>query len=512
MDTGDGKGYKSEAPVTKELISRVLWRDGMTMKLAGRKTVRTVAGLGLAFICICLVGCVTEATVYPEIAAHRKARFKNWNRERAGNASKQRLISGPLSLEDAIFIALGNSREIRTTILEQEKSKALVTEARAGALPTLGVGADYTRVDHETTLGARDTYGISSTLTQPVYRGGLVRAGIRAARLYTLFVDEQRRAVYQQVIYDVQKAYYDARLALELERASKEAVDVARRHLKVVRASRQSGAASDFDVLRSEVESKNLIAQNLQDGNRRRLASTALLNVMGVSQESRIELSDGLAYRPFTPLMGDAVETAFHERPDLLQAELSVRLQREAVNGARAAHLPDLDAILGHGYDRPDPYRPATGHWGDSWYAGITLSYTVFNGLRTSSRVRQEKITLRQKEVALIDTEEEVLLNIKQALLRLEDAAKLVESQQANVEQARETLRLAELGYKEGVHTEVEIFDTQRALTQAQANYVQAVYEHALAGLAYGKATGTLAPPDTSGITKAAPDTGRAGD
>ena len=394
-----------------------------------------------------------------------------------------------------ILIALGNSREITTMALERKKAKAFVTEAWSEALPSVDLDADYTRLD-ETTMGTVNTYTVSSTVRQPLYRGGLVSAGIRAARLYTLLVDEQRRGVYQRVIYDVRKAYYDARLAWELERASAEAVEVAERHLKVVKVSRRGGAASDFDILRAEVELKNLIAQNVQDGNRLRLALSSLLNLMGVSQQSQIELTDPLTCEPMVAKMEEAVETAFTRHPDLLQAELNVRIQREVVKGTRAGHWPELDATFSESISRPDPYRPMTKNWGDSWFAGLSLSYTLFDGFRITSRVRQEEITLRQNEVALIDTEEAVLLNIKQALLSLADAARLVESQEANVEQARHALRLAELGFKQGIHTEVEIFDTQRALTQAQANYAQAAYEHEIARLQYERGTGSLAPPE----------------
>ena len=98
------------------------------------------------------------------------------------------------------------------------------------------------------------------------------------------------RGTRQAVIFAARKAYYDARLALELKRASGDAVSVAQRHLEDVDKNVKAGKLADFDHLRAEVELKTLVAQNVQDENRYHVALTTLLNVLGVSQESQIEL------------------------------------------------------------------------------------------------------------------------------------------------------------------------------------------------------------------------------
>ena len=110
--------------------------------------------------------------------------------------------------------------------------------------------------------------------------------------------------------------------------------------------------------------------------------------------------------------------------------------------------------------------------------------------------MRQAEAQLQQYEVTLRDTEERTLLQIKQAILSIEDASKEVTAQQANVEEAKEAQRLAELGFSQGVRLQVEVLDAQRALTSAQATYATAVYNHELARLQLEQATGALeAPP-----------------
>ncbi len=451
-------------------------------------------------------GCFDTSGVKSDVLANRESRFASWRSEARQEQAERPTLSGQLSLEDSILTALRNSRQIEIATLERVKAGARVEEAWSEALPDLDVGASYQRLGEQPKVtfdglpipvGFLNNYALTTRLSQPLYRGGAISAGVRGARIYSVLVDEEMRGTRQAVIFAARKAYYDARRAVELRRASADAVSVAQRHLEDVDKNVKAGKLSDFDHLRAEVELKTLIAQNVQDENRYHVALTTLLNVLGVSQESQIELSEPLHYRPLTPGLEESVHTAFTQNSDILQAELTIRLQREAIKVARAGYYPQMDAFLEDEEAKPNPVNETENSWGNVWSAGVALTYRVFDGFKTRSQVRQAEAQLAQYEVTLRDTEERTLLQIKQAILSIEDASKEVVAQQANVEEAQEAQRLAELGFSQGVRLQVEVLDAQRALTSAQATYATAVYNHELARLQLEQAIGTLeAPPE----------------
>jgi len=68
----------------------------------------------------------------------------------------------------------------------------------------------------------------------------------------------------------------------------------------------------------------------------------------------------------------------------------------------------------------------------------------------------------------------------------------LKEQEEVNLERAREQLRLAEVGFREGVRKQVEVLDARAALTEARKNYSQAVFSHMVARLNLERATGAL--------------------
>ncbi len=74
----------------------------------------------------------------------------------------------------------------------------------------------------------------------------------------------------------------------------------------------------------------------------------------------------------------------------------------------------------------------------------------------------------------------------------IQDAVEFVESQALNLTRAKEGLRLAQVGYREGVNTQLETIDAQAALTTARSNYYQAIYSHVVAKLALQRAMGIL--------------------
>ena len=84
------------------------------------------------------------------------------------------------------------------------------------------------------------------------------------------------------------------------------------------------------------------------------------------------------------------------------------------------------------------------------------------------------------------------MFELTKALLSIEDTKEFVDSHRLNLTRAKEGLQLAEIGYREGINTQVEIIDAQAAHTKAQAFYYQAVYSHIVAKLDLQKAMGTL--------------------
>lgn len=449
-----------------------------------------------------LAGCLSKEQFYEDVSLSRDAAYQQWRSRKELAKQSQTYISGKLSIEDCLKLTLVNNKGLQRVVEEKEVARGKELGSYSAILPSVSLTGEYLRKDEVAsislpsgpaiTMGDLDNYSAGLNVTQPIFAGGAIVANINAGRLFSLLADELVRAMVQEVIYSASHSYYDVLLNQHLLQISADAVRSADAHLNDVRQKRRGGVASDFDVLRAEVELSNFKAELIQNKNAIDISKANLLKVMGVSQDSEVALSDELDYSSFKMSMEQAVETAYRNRPDLFSRQFDIKLQKELLNIARSRYWPTVSGFYNNIWSKPDPHNSVVIDWGRAWQAGFMVSLPLFDGLAREGEVIEQKARLKQAQIDLIDAEETALFELTKAQLSIENAEEFVESQRLNLTRAKEGLRLAEIGYKEGTNTQVEMIDAQAALTQARAFYYQAVYSHLIAKLDLQKAMGTL--------------------
>jgi len=453
-------------------------------------------------------GCVSRNALVKDIRETRTAAYNQWVKMQETQKESEVKISGKLRLEDAVKLAIRQNKGLQAILQEKEIARGKVIESYQTALPKVDATGAYTRLDKVNTfevgdrsisLGDVDNYSVDLTVSQPLFRGGAIGAALRAAKLAELLSDEVARSALQGTIYEVALAYYDALLFQHQYEVNEDAVRSATVHLEDVTKRRKLGVASDYDVLRAEVDISNFRAEMIKQKNNVDLAKSRLLKAMGVLQKGDVELADELEYWPMRPVLEEALKIGHENRPDLYRAELDVRLQKEALRVAKSRYWPQVDAFFQELWGKPDPSSTTTNEWNDTWNAGVSVNLSIFDGLGREGRVYQQKATLARSRYRLANTQEQAFLEIRQALLTLRNAEEFVESQKLNRSRATEGLRLTEVGYREGIASEVEVSDARSALTLARGLYYESVYGHAISRLNLQLAMGTLGPKPGEG-------------
>jgi len=466
------------------------------MKPSWQKSFALMLG---TMLLIQMVGCISKEKYYEQTSQAREESYQAWKNRKERPQESGVLISGKLSIEDCLKLTLVNNKTLQRVLEEKKIAKGEELKSYSVMLPTVSLTGGYTRKDQVASLGSisfgsLNNYSVGLSISQPLFAGGSIIATINSARLASLLTDQTIRTVFQDAIYTSNHLYYDVLLNQHLFEISADAVHSAQAHLDSVKQKRQAGVASDFDVLRAEVELSNFKAEHIQSKNDINIAKASLLKAMGVSQDSEITLSDELVYIPSDVNIEQAVETAYKNRPDLFGRQFDITLQKELLNIARSRYFPTINANHTDMWSNPDPHNSTKLQWGHAWQAGLSVTTLLFDGFAREGEVIQQKARLRQAHINLTDAEETALFELAKAQLGIENAAEFVESQKLNFTRWQESLRLAEVGYKEGVNTQVEIIDAQAALTKAKSFYYLAVYTHMIAKLDLQKAMGVLSP------------------
>jgi outer membrane protein len=409
-----------------------------------------------------------------------------------------------LSLGDAVARGVELNEEVRGARAQRQIAEGQVIEARAGALPQVTANLGYNRTlasifddisfdfgngengengDDESPFGALpfgrpNVWTASLQITQPLYSGGRVGTAMRIARQVRRVADLQVEEAETEIALQVRTAYLQAVLADEFVAISREAYDLAAAQLAQVELFRQQGTASEYDVLRARVERDNLEPAIIEATNARRLAELNLKRLINIPADQPVSLVTELDPR-IADVDRAALYDALERRAALRALDAAVAAREDAVRIARADRLPTLGAAANFGYQAfPEQVTPFDTPWRRDWTVGMQLTLPVFDGFRTSGRVQQARGELEQTRLQRDRTRQGIELELEAALGEFDASRAQIEARRATVAEARRTLELAELRYRSGLATQLDISSARLLLEQARVNEAQALYNY----------------------------------
>ena len=452
-----------------------------------------------AVVLVLLGGCVTQEEIDRQFQSRRAASYERLTRagqqaNGAGVSEELEYVTGQLSVERCVELALTHNKDVQSALLKLDEAAGVMTEARATALPSASLGA-ANRFHDDIWAERRDSFEVQASVEQPLYLGGLAAAAIDAAAVYRHMSNQELRQARQAVLRSVRLGYLGVLLARELEKVALQSRVDADEHLADVRKKLRFGAGTRFDVLRAEVRLRAIEAELIRVHNDYELAVASLLNEMGVSAMSKVELSGELAYEATEPSGQECLAEALTRRPDLLIGEAMIRLAEDNVKSEQTGDRPKVYLQGVYVGTRPEVGGSDDGdgrQWDRTMNAGIVAEWPIFDGFRTAGRVTQAKVEVDRQQVAVRKLERQIQLDVTQGLLNVHSGEEFVESQLGNVANAEEALRLAQVNFREGNGTSLDVITAESGLAQARSDYSTAVHNYEAALLELHWAAGTL--------------------
>jgi len=416
--------------------------------------------------------------------------------------SQEKLV---LTLDESVRLALSQNPYHLAAGERVEAAKSQVREAASNFFPSLSAQGLHTLDEklfelefpsfipgeppQRVSVDFTKDYQFSLSLTFPLFTSGRLTSGFKQAKYNLLSTEESVRQSRHVTVFSTKRAFYGYLLSKEFVRVAEEAVEVAEKLHKNVKSLYEVGMASKFDLLRSEVRVANLKPQLIKARNNLKIAELSLKALLGLDLSQPVEIKGDLTYQPFEPKLEECLTEALLNRPEIGQVKYQRQMAGEMVKLARASNFPTL-AISGAYNFWADQFNFQKDTWQSYYVVNVVLSVPIFNGFATSARVAQSKAVIREIEHAKKGLEDTVKFEVRQAILMLTEAKESLLSQEKNVEQAQESLRIAELNYTEGMVTILDVAQVQAALTQAKTNYSQALYDYVLYQAQLDKAMG----------------------
>jgi outer membrane protein len=427
-----------------------------------------------------------------------------------------------LSLEASVALALENNPDYRIAQKEVQKASAMVGEAYANILPQLDAFANFQHAweIQENTIpnfikemlgpqaspdmpdfvklsfGLENTFTYGAQVTQPLFLGWAGIAGIQTAQAAKRATEQNLERVKQDLIYQTANAFYSCLLTQELVKVQEQSLDQARANLEVVQKKYNVGMASGFDKMRAEVEYANLQPEMISARNAYQVALTGLRTVLGLEKGQTIEVIGSFVfnedeYSQWSLL--DLQNLAASNRPELQALQQQKVISEKGITIARSNFLPKLIFQTDYSFlaSRND-LDIAQGDFSKGFTSAVSLQIPLFNGFRSSRQYQKARLDYK---IAL-DSEKQVrdgiAAQVEIAYNKLLESREKYISAKETVDLASEALRLANLMYDEGANTQLDVINSQFALTRARLNYISSLYQYQVSRYELRKAAGLL--------------------
>lgn len=449
------------------------------------------------------------------------------------------------SLEEAVGIALRNNRQLQVSRLDLATAEEQVDEAYGALAPTVDASAGYVRnlkvpsaflpafiFDPDAPpdelipvqFGADNQWTAGVTLDQPLFDAAVL-IGVSTSDKFRGLRREALRGTAQQVATSVRIAYLNVLVAREAYRVTWNSVQRVERTLQETSALNRAGLASDYDVLRLQVQLSNIRPDLRRAENAVREAERVLAIEMGLpavvqagaeGDLAAIDLEDPAAnVEPNRRLLAFAglddvgpgdferlYGAALENRSDLEQLRLQKELEEARVKVQKSEMFPRLSAFFNYnvqaqqngGLDFFGTSRERT----STSAVGLRVEVPVFSGLQRINRVQQREIAVRQAEERLADTRQRVENEVRSTLDVLLEARDRAIAQRAAVGEAQRGFEIVSTEYLAGTKTRLEVTDADLALRQAERNYAEAVYDYLVARARLDLAVGAVPDVETA--------------
>lgn len=399
------------------------------------------------------------------------------------------------TLDAAVQYAYDNSLTVRNAQLQLIDAEAQIDERFADGLPQVNGSAGYQyffkvpllplpdafaasippgqEVPDGLAFQLRNNFTAGVGLNQMVFDGSFF-VGVRAARTYRNFVEEDLEAKKQEARYQVIQAYLPALQVTETLTTLEKNLRTVNKLRTETQALYEAGFVEQLDVDRLSLTIANLETErdNLQQ--QMGVVKNALKLAMGYPVNEPIELEEDMASLTLAnaeALLTEAVD--YRRRAAYRVAAIGEDLGQLNIDQFRSRYLPSLFASASY-QQQFQGNNFNDGFWAPTGVVGLNLNVPIFDGFRKRAQIDRAEVQLETNRNQRKDFERLIDFEVENARTNYRTATRRVGSQENNLALAQRIYDTTQIKYREGVGSSIELVQAEQSLFDSQANLIQA--------------------------------------
>ena len=397
------------------------------------------------------------------------------------------VLARDLTLDQAIDLSLNNSKEMRISEKNLDISKLNVSKAFKNALPSVTYTGAYTVGEHERKILTQSERNYASKkrgytqnikLTQPLFTGGVVTAGIKGAKAYENIASYSFLQSKIKNRLDTIKIFSDIINAQRNLEALKYSEGVLLKRYQKQEEQLKLRLITKPDILQTEYSIEDIRAQMIN-----------VKNVVDTNME-KLYIRTGISKSEPLNLVPFDIPNNFSEKinldSDLKQAineSLSAKVAEEQVKVASATRmaavgdlLPQVSAFASYGTSERTTFERS--YRDGEWTGGVQVSWKVFSFGSDLDNYRVAKLQEEQEELRETSTKENIEIDVRSAYLNVLSLEKQIASQAKALEAAKVNFELNQEKYDAGLISTVDYLDFENTYRQARIAYNKVLLDY----------------------------------
>ncbi len=393
----------------------------------------------------------------------------------------------PISLSEAVRLGITHNRSLMALSNRLQESDQKIEQARSSYWPQFRLGGSYTYLSRLSEIkltlplpvsmpsvktGTHNVLDANVSASYLLFDWGKRAKLVTQAKMGRMLVETNLTGASEEVVYQLIRTYAGATLQSENVKLLEKYLDISRRHLEDARSKFSSGLVSEFDVLKSELQSKVYEEQLAMARVDQQEALLSLTEICGGDTLTLLEPADSLSQLTINWPSSVSFDDLLAQKPQVRALKTQQALSQ--LSAAAERLRPTVTAVSSAGWK--NSYMPEPNDLRLSYVGGLSLVFPIFDGGYSKHRQHEEQEKQRsyQLDIDRILSESRRRVEVlRQELLKIEAKERITQDKLAL---AHKALDIASVSYGAGLITNSDYLDAEMEIENIETQSLQDRY------------------------------------
>ncbi len=392
-----------------------------------------------------------------------------------------------LSLNKILNQVINNFPAIKKNEQELNAANARIGMAKTGYLPDISVNANDTYLGPVSTISLgpqsfslfpANNWSAALDYTQTVFDFGKTTKNINLENQSKEMVNTSTELIKQRLSLSVVNIYYNILFIQEALSIKDKELYTLKQHLTYIEKKKETGSATQYEVLTTKVRISTIENQKTDLLNSLKVQTCQMNSLMGQPEKTSLlvknELQQIQVQNPTEQLLASADKT----RNELKMAQQKTALSELKYKVVENQNMPSLKFYASGGIKNglfPDMYK---GTW--NFAVGVGVHIPIFDANHTKYNLLQVKADIESNKEDVELTHRTIVNEVVESQANMESALEKIKQSEFQFVQAQQAYNLAEISFKDGVITNLELLDTSTSLSEAGLSVLKAKIDYSL--------------------------------